>query len=61
MPPGGFVCILVAMRRLLLASLLGVMTVGLAAAPPQPAQKRVDAPNLAPYVPTPQDLSLIHI
>ena len=44
------------MRQAVLASLLAVATVGLAAGQPQPAPKRVDAPNLAPYVPTPQDV-----
>ncbi len=44
------------MRRLLLALVLATATVGLAVGEPQPVQKRLDAPNLAPYVPTPQDV-----
>ena len=44
------------MRRLPLFLLVLAATAGLAATQAQPAPKRLDAPNLAPYVPTPQDV-----
>lgn len=44
------------MRRLHLALFFVAATVGLAAGQAQPVPKRLDAPNLAPYVPTPQDV-----
>lgn len=44
------------MRRLLLPALLATVSVGLAPAPAQRPPPRIDAPNLAPYVPTPQDV-----
>ncbi len=44
------------MRRLPLFLVLATAVVGLAAATPDQAPKRLDAPNLAPYVPTPQDV-----
>ncbi len=44
------------MGRRHLAFVLLAATVGLAAGQPPQAPKRLDAPNLAPYVPTPQDV-----
>lgn len=44
------------MRRLTLALVLAVAAVGLTLAQAQPSGKRPDAPNLAPYVPTPQEV-----
>jgi SAM-dependent methyltransferase len=42
--------------RLLGSLLVLVSALGLAVAQPQPPARKVDAPNLAPYVPTPQDV-----
>ena len=44
------------MRRLLVALVVAASAVGLARAQPQPPPRRPDAPNLAPYVPTPQEV-----
>jgi len=44
------------MRRLPVFLLVLTATAGLAATQAQPAPKRLDAPNLAPYVPTPQEV-----
>lgn len=43
------------MPRAAVVTIVLALTAGVAAAPPQPSRK-VDAPNLAPYVPTPQEV-----
>lgn len=48
------------MSRAAVVAIVLALTAGVAAEPPQPSQppsrKKIDAPNLAPYVPTPQEV-----